>query len=529
MRGFEAQTEAVSGGATPVLQARDLWKSFGANAVLQGVSLTLRPGQVLALMGLNGAGKSTLMNILCGAARADGGVLEICGEVVAFRRPADAHRAGLAMVHQELQLVPELSIAGNIFLGREPTRGAGLVDVRAMNAAAAEILARLGMTRDPGERVGDLSVAERQVVEIAKALATRARILILDEPTAALSATEAETLLALIRTLQEEGVGVILTSHRLDEVFAVATDILVLRDGRVVCDAPAAQVSRTELIRHMLGRDIQESTASVAPQAEARPVVLDVETLARRGQGGRRSVDRVSFQLRQGEVLGVAGLMGAGRTELLEVIAGACPTAWMGRMTLDGEAFAPRTPQDAIAAGVAYVTEDRKATGLVLGQSIASNICLASLDRLSPLGWVSAARAAALSDEMMRRLSVRAAGPGQAVGELSGGNQQKVVMAKWLARRPQVLLLDEPTRGVDVGAKAALYGLIGELSDAGVATLLASSDWPELLALSDRILVLRDGRPTALFRRGEATADVLLDFASAGGPVQPDFLHLEAA
>ncbi|WP_293451541.1 sugar ABC transporter ATP-binding protein [Phenylobacterium sp.] len=515
----------------PLLEARELWKRFGANPVLQGVSLTVRPHQVLALMGLNGAGKSTLMNILCGALEADSGGLAVGGEPLTFRRPADAHRAGIAMVHQELQLVPELTLAENIFLGREPTRGPGLVDVRAMNAAAAEILARLGLARLPSERVGALSVAERQVVEIAKALATRARILILDEPTAALSAAEADRLLALVGALREEGVAIILTSHRLDEVFAVATDMLILRDGRVVCDAPAAAVSRPDLIRHMLGRDVSEAIATPSPSTSDTPrrTVLEVADLVRRDRGARRGLDRVSFRVAEGEVLGLAGLMGSGRTELLEVIAGASPAPWTGRMMLNGAAFDPRAPREAISEGVAYVTEDRKASGLVLGQSIGSNICLASLDRLSALGWVSARRAAELADEMMRRLSVRASGPDQAVGELSGGNQQKVVMAKWLARRPRVLLLDEPTRGVDVGAKAAIYGLIGELSEAGVATVLASSDWPELLALSDRILVLRDGRPTARFSRGEATAETLLDFASAGGPVQPEFQHLEAA
>lgn len=531
-RGRDGGVEGAgpAGSLAPALEARDLWKSFGTTAVLQGVSLVLRPGQVVALMGLNGAGKSTLMNILCGALRPDRGAMAIGGDLVTFRRPADAHRAGLAMVHQELQLVPELSVAENIFLGREPTRGPGLIDRRAMNASAAGLLARLGVTRDPGERVADLSVAERQLVEIAKALATDARIVILDEPTAALSATEAGALLALVRTLRSQGVAFIFTSHRLDEVFAVATEILVLRDGRVVCDAAASEVTRPELIRHMLGRDVSEPVARGAdtPTADG-DIRLDVANVVRSGRNGSGRLDGVGFQLRDGEVLGLAGLMGAGRTELLEVIAGAAPAGWRGRMTLHGEAYAPRTPREAIAAGVAYVTEDRKASGLVLGQSVASNICLASLDRLSTAGWVSGSASTELADGMMRRLSVRASGPGQAVSELSGGNQQKVVMAKWLARRPDVLLLDEPTRGVDVGAKAAFYGLLSELSRAGVATVLASSDWPELLALSDRILVLRDGRPTALFRRGEVTAEVLLDYASAGGPIQPDFLQAEAA
>lgn len=523
--------EAAPGApsAVPALAARDLWKSFGATTVLQGVSLMLQPGEVVALMGLNGAGKSTLMNILCGAIRPDRGTISIGGSAVTFRRPAEAHRAGLAMVHQELQLVPELTVAENIFLGREPTRGPGLIDRRAMNASAAELLARLGVARDPADRVADLSVAERQLVEIAKALATNARIVILDEPTAALSATEAGALLALVRTLRSQGVAFIFTSHRLDEVFAVATEILVLRDGRVVCDAPASAVSRAELIRHMLGRDVVEPEALAADARRAGDVRLAVADVRRPGRRGSGRLDGVSFDVREGEVLGLAGLMGAGRTELLEVIAGTSPTGWSGRMSLRGEAYAPRAPRDAITAGVAYVTEDRKANGLVLGQSVASNICLASLDRLSRFGWVSASSSSDLADGMIRRLSVRASGPGQAVGELSGGNQQKVVMAKWLARRPDVLLLDEPTRGVDVGAKAAFYGLLSELSAAGVATVLASSDWPELLALSDRILVLRDGRPTALFRRGEVTVDVLLDYASAGGPVQPEFLQAEAA
>ncbi|MGA0607384.1 sugar ABC transporter ATP-binding protein [Phenylobacterium sp. VNQ135] len=513
------------------MEAVDLRKSFGPTPVLRGVSLQLRPGEVLALMGLNGAGKSTLMNILCGAIRPDAGSLRVCGRELVMRGPADAHGAGLAMVHQELQLAPEMTIAENIFLGREPVRR-GLIDRRAMNAAARDLLARLGVSRAPSERVGSLSIGERQLVEIAKALATGARVLILDEPTAALSAAEADTLLNLVAGLRAEGAAFIFTSHRLDEVLAVASHILVLRDGRVVRDAPAGEVSRAELIRDMAGREIAEPDARgdrrdlAVPGGEVR---LEISDLARRGSGPRPKLEGVALRLHAGEVLGLAGLMGSGRTELLEVVAGVAGRDWSGDMRLRGGRYRPRDPRDAIAAGMAYVTEDRKATGLVLGGSIAGNIALGSLDRLSRLGWVSGGGEAKLAEEMMRRLSVRATGPGQCVGELSGGNQQKVVMAKWLARRPDLLLLDEPTRGVDVGAKSAFYGLLEELSAAGVATLLASSDWPELLALSHRILVLRDGRPTALFGRGEANAEILLDYASAGGPVQPAFESREAA
>lgn len=529
LRSRDPGCEPAACGAV-ALRACDLWKSYGPVPVLQGVSLTLRPGQVLALMGVNGAGKSTLMNILCGAARPDRGGLEVGGRPVSFLRPSDAHRAGLAMVHQELQLAADMSIADNIFLGREPMRGFGLIDRRVMQARAAALLERLGVSRAPTEPVAGLSVAERQLVEIAKALATEARVVILDEPTAALSAAEAETLLAIVRSLRAEGVAFIFTSHRLDEVFAVATDLLVLRDGKVVAEGATGDLSRADLIRAMLGRQIAEPAAARPSRARLdKPARLELEGVTRSGRGARPQLDGVSLTLGEGEVLGLAGLMGAGRTKLLEVIAGACPDAWSGRMRLGGRDFRPRRPHDAIAAGVAYVTEDRKATGLVLDHSVAANICLASLDRLSRVGWLPPGRETAFARDLMGRLSVRAAGPGQPAGQLSGGNQQKVVMAKWLARRPDLLLLDEPTRGVDVGAKAAFYDLLAELSAAGVSTLLASSDWPELMALSDRILVLRDGRPTALFRRGEATADILLDYASAGGPVQPSFQRSEAA
>lgn len=515
-------TDGDRGPQSPVLEARGLRKAFGPVEVLKDVSFDLKAGEILALMGVNGAGKSTLMNILSGVLRVDVGEIWLQGRRATFAAPVDAHQAGVAMVHQELHLVRELSIAENIFLGEEPRTRWGLIDRRAMNDGAQTLLRRLSSGRSPMTRVAELGVAEQQIVEIAKALARQARLLILDEPTAALSENETARLFEILRALQREGVSMIYVSHRLDEVEAIADRVVILRDGVKVTDAPTTSLTRPQMIRDMVGGDVAEA----ARDRHAAPgdVLLRVRNLRRVRRGGQTALDRISFDLRRGEILGLAGLMGAGRTELLEVLAGACEDPWSGDVQLDGRPYRPRQPADAITDGVAFVTEDRKASGLVLQQSIAANTALATLEALSRGGLMREREVTALAQRSMTQLDIRAESPRQGVASLSGGNQQKVVLAKWLAVGPSLLLLDEPTRGVDVAAKAAIYRLLNGLTAAGLSVLLVSSDWAELMALSDRILVLQAGEPSAVLRPEAYAQSTLLDLATAGGPRRVDSL-----
>jgi ABC-type sugar transport system ATPase subunit len=511
----------------PLLEVRGVSKSFGSVPVLKEVSFSLQAGEVLAIMGENGAGKSTLMNILCGALQNDCGHIALDGKEVSFASPADARTAGIAMVHQELHLVPELTIAENIFLGSEPEIAAGFIDRDAMHIRASELLGRLSCMHPPHTKLSHLRVAEQQMVEIAKALARQARLIIFDEPTAALSETEVNNLFRIIRELKEKKAGIIYISHRLDEIFDIASGILVLRDGALVSEhAPAAE-NRKALIRDMVGQDIVEFFAT--HRQPAAETALSVRELTRRNESGAILLQDVSFDVRRGEILGIAGLLGSGRSELLEVLAGASGDTFSGKITLNGKAYHPRNSAQAIAAGVAYVTEDRKGNGLVLSQSIADNLILASLEKFSPRGVMQEGRIGKLARESMKRLDIAARGPTQEVATLSGGNQQKVVIGKWLVTHPSLLLLDEPTRGVDVGAKAALYSIFNELAGENLAQILVSSDWLELMALADRILVLQAGRPAALFDRGEYAQDLLLDYATPGGPVQPQFACLHKA
>lgn len=512
--------------ASPLLEVRGITKSFGSVSVLKNVSFSLNRGEVLAIMGENGAGKSTLMNILSGVLPRDGGEVRVEGKDVFFRTPAEAHRAGVAMVHQELHLVPELSVAENIFLGREPTTTLGVIDRKTLNERASRLLERLSCQLAPHIKVNELRVAEQQMIEIAKALAFEARLLILDEPTAALSEVETAELFKIIDVLRKEGVGILYISHRMDEIFKIADHVLVLRDGTVVSQTPAQSLNRQALIRDMVGQDVTEFFAD--HRKPAQDIMLRVDNLSRRDGAGRNILSDISFDVRRGEILGIAGLLGSGRTELLEILAGVCADSCSGVISLNGKRLQFKSPAQAIAGGVAYITEDRKGSGLVLSQSIADNIALASLEKLSHLGIMKDARARALAQESMTSLAIHAQSASQLVSTLSGGNQQKVVIGKWLATKPQLLLLDEPTRGVDVGAKAAIYEILNEFAQKGHAQILVSSDWLELMALSDRILVLQSGKPAALFERSEYSQSLLLDYATAGGPVQPRF-SLKAA
>ena len=505
-------------------------EAFGRIDVLRNVDFMLRTGEIHALMGENGAGKSTLMKIAGGIYQDYQGEISVYGKVVRFASPRDASRAGVAVIHQELNLVPEMTVAENIFLGNEKVRGVPfLVDKRSQGAAAARILKTLNFQASPHAPVSSLRIGEQQLVEIAKALAQNARILIMDEPTSALSVSEAERLHAIIRRLSAEGVGIVYISHRMEEVFDLAQTVTVLRDGAVAGTLPAAAASRRDLIRLMVGRDVQEfltrhSEEASSEQPQGTRPVLSVRHLwlahPKPTAGRPRLVDDVSFDVAKGEVLGLAGLMGAGRSEVLETIFGAQATAWGGQVTIEGKTLTIRSPADAKRAGLALVTEDRKRDGLVLDAGVGFNLALPVMKQLAAAVFVSRKAEKDLAERQIQSLGIRTRGPRQAAGTLSGGNQQKVVLGKWLETHPRVLLLDEPTRGIDVGAKAEIYRLIESLKQRGMAVVLASSELPELMALSDRILVLREGQPTALLDKSEFSPDLIMDYASPGGAVQ---------
>ncbi|HSU05092.1 MAG TPA: sugar ABC transporter ATP-binding protein [Acetobacteraceae bacterium] len=502
---------------SPLLSMRGIGKSFGAVPVLRDVDLTLHAGEVLALMGENGAGKSTLMKILGAIYPDHDGQITINNQPVALESPRAAAEAGIAFIHQELNLVAGLTVAGNIFLGREPRRAGLFIDEARMGRDCAALLRRLGFRLDPGATVGSLRVGEQQLVEIAKALSLDARILIMDEPTSALSQTETEALFRVVRGLAEQGVAIIYITHRMEEVFRVADRVMVLRDGAAVGELAAAGAPRRELIRLMIGRDVADFFAT--HRRPAGELVMEVEDLwleqPGRAIGRSRTLDGVSFSIRAGEILGIGGLLGSGRTELLETLFGAAEGRSGGRIRIDGKPVTIRSPAEAKRAGIALVSEDRRREGLVMLAGLDANVALPTQPALATAGVISRRRELDLAAGTIRRLGIRAA-PVQSVATLSGGNQQKVVFGKWLPTEPRVLLLDEPTRGIDVGAKAEIYQLLAELAAAGLAVIMVSSELPELLSQCDRILVLREGRPTALLDRNEFSAERVLAFASPG-------------
>ncbi|HEY1942373.1 MAG TPA: sugar ABC transporter ATP-binding protein [Roseiarcus sp.] len=513
-------------GAFPALSARHIVKSFAGVTALQDVDFDLDSGEVHALMGENGAGKSTLMKILAGVLTDYEGTICVDGHPLRLTGVRDAERAGIAIIHQELNLVPELSVAENIFLGREPLIAGLLIDRRRIVAAAVKLLQRLGIDIDPDSRVAELRVGEQQLVEIAKALSLDAHILIMDEPTSALSSQECETLFKVVRQLAADGVAIVYTSHRLDEVLALADRVTVLRDGRHVITAPIEKLSRGAIIAAMVGREMPPSRR--AAQEERGPVVLTVrgltlDVLNRRGW--RRVLHGVDFDLRRGQILGVGGLLGSGRTEILESIFGVAPGWRGGRIAIDGEEVSIHSAADAYRLGVALVTEDRKSRGLHLAASVRDNVALPSVGAMARFGLRDFAREAALAEDVVERLSVRCSGIDQIAATLSGGNQQKVVIGKCLATRPRILLLDEPTRGIDVGAKQEIYELIFKLAASGLGIVVVSSEMPELLLLSDEVLVMCEGRQTGLLPRAEATQEAVMRLAAPGTGLTLEGLH----
>jgi ABC-type sugar transport system ATPase subunit len=479
---------AIAPNAPSLLLAmRDIAKAYPGVQALRGVDLDLHAGEVLALVGENGAGKSTLIKVLAGAEVPDDGNISIAGRKVAFTDPTDAVAAGVAVIFQEFNLVPSLPAADNIFLGRERT-AAGFLRRRDERRRAVELFRRLGVTVGPDTPCRHLTVAQQQAVEIAKALSLDARILVLDEPSATLTPPEVDRLFDILRDLKRQGLGIIYVSHRLDEVFAIADRVIVLRDGQCLGTSPTSEVSRDRLIEMMVGRRLVDEFPR--RQAPLGPPRLEVRNL-RRGD----KVRDVSFTIRRGEVLGLTGLVGAGRTETARLIFGADRRDG-GTIFLDGRELDIRRPRDAIYAGICLLTEDRKSQGLVLSQSVRANFGLPNLPGLSRFGFVQQSRERQALGKFVGALRIKLADPERPVQNLSGGNQQKVVLAKWLQRQCDVLLFDEPTRGIDVGAKYEIYSLINELAAAGKSVLLISSELPEVLGMSDRVLVMHDGRIT---------------------------------
>jgi ribose transport system ATP-binding protein len=488
---------------------RGVGKRFPGVVALDGVDLELHGGEVHALAGENGAGKSSLINVLCGAHVPDSGRMLLAGADYAPHSPIDALRHGIRVVHQELPMLDHLSVAENLLFESLPRNRLGWIDRSRLRHRAAELLALVGLEDvSPTQPVAMLGMAQRQLIEIAKALSSESRIVIMDEPTATLTSRETQRLFDIVRRLRAEGVAILFVSHHLEELFEIADRVTVLRNGRRVATQPMASTSPRELVQLMVGRDVQEARPRPAP-AGGRREALRVEGLRYRGQPAGASID---FTLGRGEVLGLAGLVGAGRTETVRAIFGADPLQ-SGRIFRDGLPVKIRRPADAIAAGICLVTEDRKDEGLLLDMPVRANVTLAQLEACSRAGWLQGARERDAARTAVGQLDIRLAGIEQPPRQLSGGNQQKVVLAKWLLRQPEVLILDEPTRGVDVGAKAEIHALLHRMADAGMALLVVSSDLPELMQLCDRIVVLSRGRLAGELQRDAFDERSILDLA----------------
>jgi ribose transport system ATP-binding protein len=496
-----------------MLTVNKITKKFPGVIALEDVSLSIQAGKVTALIGENGAGKSTLMKILSGVYQDFEGEIIYKGEAVRFSNPKDAQQKGIAIIHQELNLIPYLTITENIFLGRELLTQYGTIDKNRMRRKTQELLDNLKLKINSETPIYKLKVGQQQIVEIAKALLTDAELIIMDEPTSAITGSEVEVLFGIIEDLKREGKAIVYVSHKLDELFQIADDYVVLRDGKSIESGSMTGVSQEELIRKMVGRTI----AMIRKNTGDRicPDLLKVKNISLKHpvRPVENLLKDISFHVGKGEIVGIFGLMGAGRTELLETIFGLNPQSFSGQISIEGKSLKINSPADAIRAGLALVPEDRKKDGLVLGLNVKNNISLTTLTDLENLGALSDLRENALADKYINELKIKTSSKEQKTKNLSGGNQQKIVLAKWLATNPKLLLLDEPTRGIDVHAKSEIYKLIIKLADEGLGIIVVSSELPEILAVSDRVLVMAEGALTAEFSIQEATEDAILSAA----------------
>ncbi|MEC0697172.1 sugar ABC transporter ATP-binding protein [Bacillus atrophaeus] len=490
------------------IDMNDIHKAFGKNQVLSGVSFNLKPGEVHALMGENGAGKSTLMNLLTGLHGLDKGSIRINGKETYFSNPKEAEQNGIAFIHQELNIWPEMTVLENLFIGKEMTSKLGILNTKKMKALAKKQFEKLSVSLSLVQEAGKCSVGQQQMIEIAKALMTKAEVIIMDEPTAALTEREINKLFEVIASLKKDGVSIVYISHRMEEIFSICDRITIMRDGKTVDTTNISETSFDEVVKKMVGRELTDRYPQRRP--ELGDIVLEVRDASKKG-----SFEHVSFHVRSGEIVGVSGLMGAGRTEIMRALFG-IDRLDSGEIWLAGKKTNIKNPNDAVKKGLGFITENRKDEGLLLDTSIRENIALPSLTSFSPKGVIDQKREASFVELLINRLTIKTASPETHARNLSGGNQQKVVIAKWIGIGPKVLILDEPTRGVDVGAKREIYTLMNELTDRGVAIIMVSSELPEIIGMSDRIIVVHEGKISGEVASREATQERIMTLATGG-------------
>ena len=493
------------------IEMKGINKSFGSNQVLKDAGFFLKDGEVHALMGENGAGKSTLMKILTGVYTKDAGTVLVDGKEVNYKNPQEAEKAGIVFIYQELNVLFDLTVEENLFMGKEITKAFGVCDRKAMRAKAKEVMDRVGVNIPVDAVMSDLSVGQQQMVEICKALMVDAKVLIMDEPTAALTQSETEGLFKVINSLREKGVSIVYISHRMEEIFELCDRITILRDGSYIGTEYIKDITMDDIVQMMIGREIGE-------RYPARSVQIGQEVLRVEGLSHTKLFKDVSFNVRAGEVLGVSGLMGAGRTEIMQAIFGNLPVV-SGKIFIEGKEVSIHNPRQAIAAGIGFITEDRKTEGLLLEKSIAENIEIANLGKVSNKSVLSKKKGAELVKRGIEEFRVKCFGPEHECGNLSGGNQQKVVLAKWIYTDPKILILDEPTRGVDIGAKKEIYSVINDMAAKGVAVIMVSSELPEVLGMSDRIMVVHEGHVTGILDGATADQAKVMTLATGGSLV----------